>query len=60
MTIKKQLKHVIGKRATRRLYHAAPWVGGLMAVATVGSALRRRPLSLAADRGVPTRKSASE
>jgi hypothetical protein len=41
MTIKKQLKQHIGKKATRRLYGALPWVGGALALA-VGAAVRRK------------------
>ena len=32
MTMKKRMKHVIGKKATRRLYNAAPWVGAALAI----------------------------
>jgi hypothetical protein len=41
MSIKKQLKQHIGKKATRRLYGALPWVGGVLALAA-GAALRRK------------------
>ena len=41
MTIKKQLKQHIGKKATRRVYGALPWVGGALALA-VGAAVRRK------------------
>jgi hypothetical protein len=42
MTIRKQLKHVIGKRQTRRVSKVAPWVGGAIVLAAVAPALRRR------------------
>jgi hypothetical protein len=42
MTIKKQLRQIIGKKATRRVYKAAPWVGGAIALASVGGAIRRK------------------
>ena len=47
MTIKKQLRQVLGKKATRRMYKAAPWVGGAIALASVGGAMRRRSVGIA-------------
>jgi hypothetical protein len=41
MTLKKQLKQTLGKKATRRVYAAAPWVGGALAVAA-GVVVQRR------------------
>ena len=46
MTIKKQLKHLIGKRHARRVSKVAPWVGGAIAIAAVTPALRRRAAHL--------------
>jgi hypothetical protein len=42
VTIKKQMRQIIGKKATRRAYRAAPWVGGAIALASVGGAMRRK------------------
>ena len=41
MNIKKQLKQHIGKKATRRIYKAMPWIGGAVALA-VGSSIASR------------------
>lgn len=46
MTIKKQLRQIIGKKATRRVYKAAPWVGGAIALASVGGAIRRKSVGI--------------
>jgi hypothetical protein len=46
MTIKKQLKQLIGKRQARRVSRVAPWVGGAIAVAAVAPALRRRAATM--------------
>ncbi len=37
-----RLKRYVGHRATRRLYRALPLVGGIVALATLGSAIRRK------------------
>jgi hypothetical protein len=42
MNIKKQLKRHVGKKATRRIYKAMPWVGGAIALAVGGSIASRR------------------
>jgi hypothetical protein len=39
-----QLRQYATRRATKRLYRAMPWVGGLVALATVGAAIRRKGL----------------
>jgi hypothetical protein len=44
MTMKQQLKQYIGRRATKRLYRAMPWIGGVVALATVGATVRRKGL----------------
>jgi hypothetical protein len=44
MTMKKQLTQYVGRKATRRLYRAMPWVGGVIALATLGGAIRRKGL----------------
>jgi hypothetical protein len=38
------VKRYATRRATKRLYRAMPWVGGLVALATVGAAIRRKGL----------------
>jgi hypothetical protein len=42
MAITRQLKQYAGRRLTRRLYRSMPWIGGLIALATVGGAIRRK------------------
>jgi hypothetical protein len=44
MTMKQQLKQYIGRRATKRLYRAMPWIGGVVALATLGATVRRKGL----------------
>jgi hypothetical protein len=36
------LKQYAGRKLTRRLYRSVPWVGGLVALATIGAAIRRK------------------
>jgi hypothetical protein len=43
MTLKKQMKRYLGKKATRRIYASAPWVGGALALAA-GVLVQRRGL----------------
>jgi hypothetical protein len=38
----KRLSQYAGRRVTRRLVRAIPWVGGIIALATLGSAIRRK------------------
>jgi hypothetical protein len=42
MSMTKQLIQYGQRRATRRLYRAAPWIGGLLALATVAATIRRK------------------
>jgi hypothetical protein len=42
MTVKTQLKQYASRKLTRRLMRSVPWVGGLIAVLTLGSAIRRK------------------
>ena len=44
MTMTKQLSQYAGRRATRRLMRSVPWIGALLALATLGSAIRRKGL----------------
>jgi hypothetical protein len=44
MGIATQLRQYGTRRLTRRLTRALPWVGGIVALATVGSAVRRKGL----------------
>lgn len=37
-----QLKQYASRRLTRRVTRALPWVGGLLAVATLGRTIRRK------------------
>jgi hypothetical protein len=42
MTMGTQLQQYASRRLTRRLYRSMPWIGSLLALATVGRALRRK------------------
>jgi len=42
MAITRQLSQYAGRRVTRRLIRTMPWVGGLVALAMLGSAIRRK------------------
>ena len=44
MAMTPQLRQYATRRATKRLYRAMPWIGGLLAVATLGAAIRRKGL----------------
>ena len=44
MAMNQQLKRYATRRATKRLYRAMPWVGGIVALATFGAAIRRKGL----------------
>jgi hypothetical protein len=60
MTLKKQLKNTIGRKATRRLYKAAPWVGAAVALGVGGAVSRSGSLEGVKEkaRGVmPSRRS---
>jgi hypothetical protein len=55
MTLKKQMKRYLGKKAARRVYAAMPWVGGVLAIAA-GRALHKRGVRRVLDdvREIPT------
>jgi len=42
MSVGSQLRQYAGMRIARRLARSMPWVGGLIALATVGAAIRRK------------------
>ncbi len=42
MAITKQLSRYAGRKLTRRLTRAIPWIGGAIALITLGSAIRRK------------------
>jgi hypothetical protein len=42
MTISRQVTQYAKTRATRRLSRSLPWIGGLLALFTVGGAIRRK------------------
>jgi hypothetical protein len=42
MTMRQQIGQYLSRRATRRLTRTLPWIGGLLALATVGRAIRRK------------------
>lgn len=42
MGTRNQLSQYVQRRMTRRLYRSVPWIGGLIAVMTIGSAMRRK------------------
>ena len=42
MAIGVQLKQYATRRITRRLVRTMPWIGGLLALATIGGAMRRK------------------
>jgi hypothetical protein len=44
MAIAAQLKQYATRRLTRRLIRTMPWAGSVMALATIGSAMRRKGL----------------
>jgi hypothetical protein len=44
MAFSKQLTQYARTRATKRLSRSLPWVGGLLALATLGTAIRRKGL----------------
>ncbi len=44
MAVTEQLSQYATRRATKRLYRAMPWIGGIVAVATLGAAIRRKGL----------------
>ena len=44
MTMTTQLRQYAGRKLTRRLIRTMPWIGGLVALATIGRAIRRKGL----------------
>lgn len=44
MTMTTQLRQYAGRKLTRRLIRTMPWIGGVLALAAVGSAVRRKGL----------------
>ena len=44
MRLSQQLGRYASRRLTRRLTRALPWVGGAVALITIGSAIRRKGL----------------
>jgi hypothetical protein len=42
MAISKQVKQYATARLTRRLYRSMPWIGSIVALATIGAAIRRK------------------
>jgi hypothetical protein len=44
MGIGRQLRQYAGRRITRRLYRSMPWIGGMLALVTLGQAVRRKGL----------------
>jgi hypothetical protein len=44
MTMTHKLSQYATRRTTKRLYRAMPWIGGLVALATLGAAVRRKGL----------------
>jgi len=44
MGITRQLRKYAGRRITRRLYRSVPWIGGVLALITVGKAVQRKGL----------------
>jgi len=42
MAVGKQLTQFAARRVTRRLYRAIPWLGSVVAILTIGEAMRRK------------------
>ena len=42
MAMSKQLRQYATRRVTRRLVRAVPWIGGIVALVTLGGAIRRK------------------
>ena len=40
--VTRHLKQYAGRRLTRRLYRSVPWIGGALALVTIGAAIRRK------------------
>jgi hypothetical protein len=44
MAMTTQLRQYAGRKLTRRLIRTIPWIGGILAIATLGSSVRRKGL----------------
>jgi hypothetical protein len=44
MAVKSHVKRYARRRLTRRLIRAVPWLGGVVALATIGQAIRQKGL----------------
>jgi hypothetical protein len=42
MAVSNQVKQYATRRLTRRLYRSMPWIGGLVALVTIGAAIRQK------------------
>ena len=42
MSVSRQVAQYASGRLTRRLYRSMPWIGGVVAMVTIGSAIRRK------------------
>jgi hypothetical protein len=42
MAISKQVRQYAAARLSRRLYRSMPWIGSVVALATIGAAIRRK------------------
>jgi hypothetical protein len=42
MAISRQVSQYASRRLTRRLYRSVPWIGGLVALVTIGRAIRQK------------------
>jgi hypothetical protein len=42
MTMSKQLRQYAGRKLTRKLTRSMPWVGAIIALATIGGTMRRK------------------
>ena len=40
--VTRQLKQYAGRKLTRRLTRSVPWIGGVVALVTIGAAIRRK------------------
>jgi hypothetical protein len=40
--VTKHLKQYAGRKLTRRLYRSVPWIGGFVALVTIGAAIRKK------------------
>ena len=40
--VTRHLKQYAGRKLTRRLYRSVPWIGGALALVTIGAAIRKK------------------